>query len=63
MIMRWYTRNTKKVISKKYGNYEYGKIEEKSRKTDGFFAFVAAMTEHEMIPETSTGGVLPLFTM
>ena len=63
MIMRWYTRNTKKVISKKYGNYEYRKIEEKSRKTDGFFAFVAAMTEHEMIPETSTGGVLPLFTM
>ena len=36
-IMRWYTNNTKKVKSKKYGNYEYQKIEAKSRKTDGFF--------------------------
>lgn len=48
--MRWYTNNTKKVKSKKYGNYEYQKIEAKSRKTDGFFAFVAAMTQHELIP-------------
>ena len=62
-IMRWYTNNTKKVKSKKYGNYEYQKIEAKSRKTDGFFAFVAAMTQHELIPEQQTGGeVLPLFT-
>lgn len=62
-IMRWYTNNTKKVKSKKYGNYEYQKIEAKSRKTDGFFAFVAAMTQHEMIPEQQTAGeVLPLFT-
>ncbi|WP_289285969.1 terminase large subunit domain-containing protein [Parablautia intestinalis] len=62
-IMRWYTNNTKKVKSKKYGNYEYQKIEAKSRKTDGFFAFVAAMTQHELIPEQQgTGDVLPLFT-
>lgn len=62
-IMRWYTNNTKKVKSKKYGNYEYQKIEAKSRKTDGFFAYVAAMTQHELIPEQQTGGeVLPLFT-
>ena len=62
-IMRWYTNNTKKVKSKKYGNYEYQKIEAKSRKTDGFFAFVAAMTQHETIPEQQTSGdVLPVFT-
>ena len=61
--MRWYTNNTKKVKSKKYGNYEYQKIEAKSRKTDGFFAFVAAMTQHDLIPEqTGSGDVLPLFT-
>lgn len=63
-IMRWYTNNTKKVKSKKYGNYEYQKIEAKSRKTDGFFAFVAAMTQHEVIPEQqSSGEILPVFTM
>ncbi len=61
--MRWYTNNTKKVKSKKYGNYEYQKIEAKSRKTDGFFAFVAAMTQQDLIPEqTASGDVLPLFT-
>jgi len=63
-LMRWYTNNTKKVKSKKYGNYEYQKIEAKSRKTDGFFAFVAAMTEYEVIPEEQVcGTILPLFTM
>ena len=62
-IMRWYTNNTKKVKSQKYGNYEYQKIEEKSRKTDGFFAFVAAMTLYELIPEKQeSGDVLPVFT-
>lgn len=62
-IMRWYTNNTKRVMSKKYGNYEYQKIESKRRKTDGFFAFVAAMTQHELIPEQQTvGNVLPVFT-
>lgn len=62
-IMRWYTNNTKRVMSKKYGNYEYQKIESKRRKTDGFFAFVAAMTQHELIPEQQTAGnVLPIFT-
>lgn len=62
-IMRWYTNNTKKVKSKKYGNYEYQKIEAKKRKTDGFFAFVAAMTQHELIPEQQTSGnVLPVYT-
>lgn len=61
-LMRWYTNNTKKVKSKKYGNYEYQKIEAKSRKTDGFFAFVAAMTQQELIPEQQAKStILPLY--
>jgi len=41
-LMRWYTNNTCTVTSPA-GNITYGKIEPKSRKTDGFKAFVAAM--------------------
>ena len=40
-IMRWYTNNTS-AVEDKNGNINYGKIEPKSRKTDGFMAFVAA---------------------
>ena len=40
--MRWFTNNTK-LTSKTLGNYVYDKIEPKSRKTDGFMAFVHAM--------------------
>jgi phage terminase large subunit-like protein len=60
-LMRWYTNNTKKVPasgrvkqmtgSDEFGNYVYGKIEPKSRKTDGFTALVAAMTEDGNLPE------------
>lgn len=61
-LMRWYTNNTKKVKSKKYGNYEYQKIEAKSRKTDGFFAFVAAMTQADLIPDQQQSSeILPLY--
>lgn len=41
-LMRWYTNNTCMVTSPA-GNITYGKIEAKSRKTDGFKAFIAAM--------------------
>ena len=41
-LMRWITSNTK-LTSKTLGNYVYDKIEPKSRKTDGFMAFVHAM--------------------
>lgn len=40
-LMRWYTNNVKKTTSEA-GNTTYGKIEGKSRKTDGFMALVAA---------------------
>ena len=43
-LMRWAVNNTKLEsvgINKTRGNYTYGKIEEKSRKTDPFMALVA----------------------
>lgn len=49
-IMRWYTWNTKAVTDPK-GNVTYEKISEKDRKTDGFMAFVAAMTEEDKIKQ------------
>lgn len=62
-LMRWYSNNTKKVQNKKTGNYQYKKIEAKSRKTDGFFAFAAAMTQQECLPEVQDARVeLPVFT-
>ena len=41
-LMRWYCNNSC-MITSQAGNITYGKIEPKSRKTDGFKAFVAAM--------------------
>ncbi len=49
-LMRWYTNNAC-VITSSAGNMTYGKIEEKSRKTDGFMAFVAAMCVSDNLPE------------
>ena len=41
MTMRWYVNNACRVIDKN-GNTLFEKIEPKTRKTDGFMAFVAA---------------------
>ena len=49
-MMNWFTNNTKTVDAGK-GNYVYDKIEPKSRKTDGFFAFAGAMTCVDMLPD------------
>ena len=49
-LMRWYTRNTK-LEPAQNNNFKYGKIEPKSRKTDGFMAFVAAATLEEELPD------------
>lgn len=49
-LMRWYTNNTK-LEPAPNNNFKYGKIEGKSRKTDGFMAFVHAMTAEDAIPE------------
>ena len=50
-LMRWFTNNTK-LEPAPNNNFKYGKIEAKSRKTDGFMDFVAAMTIEEELPET-----------
>lgn len=41
-LMRWYTNNTC-LKPEAHDNYSFGKIEPKSRKTDGFMAFISAM--------------------
>lgn len=51
-LMRWFTNNTK-LEPAPNNNFKYGKIEAKSRKTDGFMAFVAAMTIEEELPDVS----------
>lgn len=50
MLMRWFINNTK-LIPQKNNNYIYDKIEPKSRKNDGFMAFVAAMCIEDRIVE------------
>lgn len=47
-LMRWYTNNTS-AVEDKNGNIIYGKIEPKSRKIDGFMAFVAAYTQLDLL--------------
>lgn len=54
-LMRWFTRNTK-LEPAPNNNFKYGKIEPKSRKTDGFLAFVASVTLEEELPESSDFG-------
>lgn len=49
-MFRWYTNNSKSVPAQN-NNFKYDKIEPKSRKTDGFMAFVHAMTVEEELPE------------
>lgn len=50
-LFRWFTNNTK-LEPAQNNNFKYGKIEPKSRKTDGFMAFVAAMTIEEELPDS-----------
>ena len=56
--MRWYVNNTCQEVDKK-GNTTYLKIEPKTRKTDGFFALVHALT-HDAELEDSTGEIMRL---
>jgi phage terminase large subunit-like protein len=50
-VLRWATNNTK-LLRNTSGNFYYGKIEAKSRKTDPFMALVASMVIED---ELSTG--------
>ena len=49
-MMRWFTNNAK-LEPAPNNNFKYGKIEPKSRKTDGFMAFVNAVTIVDELPE------------
>lgn len=51
--MRWYINNTYKEIDGK-GNTTYKKIEPKTRKTDGFFALIHALTKDGDIEESNS---------
>lgn len=51
-MMRWYTNNTK-LEPAPNNNFKYGKIEPKSRKTDGFMAFVNAVVIEDELPEAA----------
>lgn len=60
--LRWATNNTKRIPASRStgsdtGNFYYGKIEAKSRKTDTFMSLVAAETCEEAIPRD--GAVIP----
>lgn len=57
-LMRWYTNNTK-LEPTKNNNYTYGKIEPKSRKTDGFMAYVASMCIEGDIAERHEAAIMP----
>jgi phage terminase large subunit-like protein len=74
--LRWATNNTKRVPAGKklkglsdatnaeYGNYVYGKIEPKSRKTDPFMALVASMVIEDKLGDggASVLADLPVIT-
>ena len=49
-LMRWFTNNTK-LEPAPNNNFKYGKIEPKSRKTDGFMAFVNAVILEDELPD------------
>ncbi len=49
-VMRWYTNNTCQEMDGK-GNITYLKIEPKTRKTDGFFALIHALSKDGELPE------------
>lgn len=51
--MRWYINNTYQELDKK-GNITYKKIEAKTRKTDGFFALIHALSKDEDLKEQTS---------
>lgn len=54
-LMRWYVNNAM-LRPEKRDEFSYGKQEPKSRKTDGFMAFAAAMTSLDLLKDYSTFG-------
>lgn len=68
--LRWATNNAKRIpasrgIGSDTGNFYYGKIEAKSRKTDPFMALVAAECAEDALPQNggTPGPVVPTFVI
>lgn len=61
-LFRWAVNNTK-LEPAPNNNFKYGKIEPKSRKTDMFMAFVAAMTIEEELPDTFDIQTMPVILL
>lgn len=61
-LMRWFTRNAK-LEPAPNNNFKYGKIEPKSRKTDGFMAFVNAVVLEDELPDTYDFEALPVILL
>lgn len=60
-LMRWYVNNAKQCVDNK-GNITFGKIEPKSRKTDGFMALVAALIVSDILDSYQTfGGIADVY--
>ena len=61
-LMRWFTRNAK-LEPAPNNNFKYGKIEPKSRKTDGFMAFVNAVILEDELPDSFEPDMIPVFIL
>lgn len=61
-LMRWFTNNAK-LEPAPNNNFKYGKIEPKSRKTDGFMAFVNAVILEEELPDTFKPSIMPVIQL
>lgn len=61
-LMRWFTNNAK-LEPAPNNNFKYGKIEPKSRKTDGFMAFVNAVILEDELPDTIDFEALPIILL
>jgi phage terminase large subunit-like protein len=61
-LMRWFTRNAK-LEPAPNNNFKYGKIEPKSRKTDGFMAFVNAVILSDELPDSFDFETLPVILL
>jgi len=57
--MRWYVNNTCQVLDAK-GNITYHKIEPRTRKTDGFFALIHALSKDSELQDPGDFNVLSL---
>lgn len=61
-LMRWFTNNAK-LEPAPNNNFKYGKIEPKSRKTDGFMAFVNSVIIEEELPEVIDFEAMPVILL